>query len=36
MTLELEFHDAIVGLGLRAQREIKYNARYFIDMRGVY
>lgn len=32
MTLELEFHEAMVGLYLRAQREIKYNARYFIDM----
>jgi len=31
-TQELEFHDAMVELYLRAKRELKYNARYFIDM----
>jgi hypothetical protein len=29
---ELEFHDAMVELYLRAKRELKYNARYLIDM----
>ena len=29
---ELEFHDAMIELYLRAKRELKYNARYLIDM----
>ena len=29
---ELEFHDAMVELYLRAKRELKYNARYLTDM----
>lgn len=32
MTLEHEFHEAMVELYLRAKREINYTARYFIDM----
>jgi hypothetical protein len=32
MSLETEFHDAMVEIYVRAKREIGYNARYFIDM----
>ena len=32
MTLELDFHGAMVELYLQAKREIHYTARYFIDM----
>src|SRR5688500_7623924 len=30
--LEAEFHEAMVELYARALREVRYNARYFIDM----
>ena len=32
VTLELDFHEAMVELYRRAKREIHYTARYFIDM----
>lgn len=32
MTLELEFHEAMIELYVRAKRELNYNARYLIDM----
>ena len=32
VTLELDFHDAMVELYRCAKREIHYTARYFIDM----
>lgn len=32
MTLELDFHEEMVELYLRAKREINYPARYFIGM----
>ena len=31
-SLELDFHEAMVQLYMRAKREIHYTARYFIDM----
>jgi hypothetical protein len=32
VTLELDFHEAMVELYRRAKSEIHYTARYFIDM----
>jgi hypothetical protein len=32
VTLELDFHEAMVELYRRAKREVHYAARYFIDM----
>ena len=32
VTLELDFHEAMIELYRRAKREIHYTARYFIDM----
>jgi hypothetical protein len=32
VTLELDFHEAMVELYRRAKHEIHYTARYFIDM----
>lgn len=32
MGLEIGFHDAMVELSVRAKQELKYNARYLIDM----